>query len=415
MSIYREKALNKMSSPEGLDDALVVASPKLWLAFSTIFVVVASAVTWGFFGSVPTRIFAEGILLDQGTEVFSATAEGNGQLIKILVEPGTVVEAGAAVAMIKQDVEINRLDRATDALQRERERRLSMLEVRDEDLSRRNQLKAQQIVSINEKISNFDHNIEILNEQIADMEPLVTRGYVNRSELLSLESERVKVREEISDLNNSVFTLELEMFQREDDWRQQLTNQDKEIEARLETQEELTQMLILAQTVDAPVAGTVTEISASLGDVVATGTPIVRISTNAQKMDVLLFVSPADGKRVKPGFSASIEPSVVKREEFGSVVGIVASISELPLSNAAINAILHNDKLVEQFSQNGSPVVIRADLISDPNTVSQLTWTTGSGPNFDIESGTMAKAAITVSTQAPVSLILPFLKSVVGL
>jgi HlyD family secretion protein len=415
MSIYREKALNKMSSPEGLDDALVVASPKLWLAFSTIFVVVASAVAWGFFGSVPTRIFAEGILLDRGTEVFSATAEGNGQLIKFLVEPGTVVEAGAVVAIIKQDVEINRLDRATDALQRERERRLTMLEVRDEDLSRRNQLKAQQIVSINEKISNFDHKIEILNEEISEMGQLVTRDYVKRRQLLSLESELVNVREKISNLNNSAFTIELEMFQREDDWRQRLTNQDKEIEARLETQEELSQMLILVQTVDAPVAGTVNEISASLGDVVAMGTPIVRISTNAQEMDVLLFVSPADGKRVKLGFSVSVEPSVVKREEFGSVVGTVSSISELPLSNAAINAILHNDKLVEQFSKNGSPVVIRADLISDPNNVSQLTWTTGSGPDFDIESGTMAKAAITVSIQSPVSLILPFLKSALGL
>jgi HlyD family secretion protein len=105
----------------------------------------------------------------------------------------------------------------------------------------------------------------------------------------------------------------------------------------------------------------------------------------------------------------------VKKEEFGTVLGTVQSVSDLPVSNAAIKAMLHNDGLVQQFTREGSPILVRAHLMKDPSTPSRLAWTSGRGPDFDIEPGTLVSATITVREQAPVTLILPFLKSILGL
>ncbi len=205
------------------------------------------------------------------------------------------------------------------------------------------------------------------------------------------------------------------MNQAREDWRQRMVAQEKEVEDRKETIENLKQLLKLRSTVDAPISGTVTEIAASLGDVVSAGTPIVRIASDGGAADALLFLSPREGKRVKPGVDENVEPSVVRKEEVGTVLAVVSSVSDLPLSSSAIDAMLHNDKLVEEFSRDGPPIAIRADLKEDPAAPSRFAWTGGTGPDFGIEPGTLVKATITVREQAPVTLILPFLRSVLGL
>lgn len=48
MSIFRQQALDRIASPERLDEALVAAS----IAFSAVGAIVAAAVAWGFFGNV---------------------------------------------------------------------------------------------------------------------------------------------------------------------------------------------------------------------------------------------------------------------------------------------------------------------------------------------------------------------------
>ena len=50
-----------------------------------------------------------------------------------------------------------------------------------------------------------------------------------------------------------------------------------------------------------------------------------------------------------------IEPSTVKREEFGTMVGTVVTVSEFPITPQGMAAVLHNDSLVTRFSKEGAP------------------------------------------------------------
>jgi len=376
---------------------------------------VAIAIGWGLFGSIPTRVKADGILLHRDSEIYSASAEGSGELTQITVSIGDRVAAGQTVAVLDQDVDQRRLDLALDRLANARARRAADQRAQREDTELRASLMAKERDAIGEKIENARSRLAVLRELVADIKRLYERGFVERSRLLSRENELIQVRETIADLKNELVKLEVRDRERAEYWTDRMQTSEKEIEALRDEIEDVRERLRRIQTVDAPINGTVTEISASLGDVVSAGTPVVRIVSDATEMDALLFVPPADGKLIKPGLTANIEPTVAKKEEFGTILAHVRSVSDLPLSSSAIQAMLHNDKLVQRFSAGGAPVAVRADLLEVTGETTRFRWTGGAGPDFDIEQGSLVAATITVRHQAPATLILPFLKKSVGL
>ncbi len=71
---------------------------------------------------------------------------------------------------------------------------------------------------------------------------------------------------------------------------------------------------------------------------------------------------------------------------------------------------LRYDNLVSMFTRNGAPIEVKADLIPNPATPTGFKWSSSEGPDIDIESGLLAVGSVTVSTQSPLSLVLPILK-----
>ncbi|MCQ0988075.1 NHLP bacteriocin system secretion protein [Jiella marina] len=414
MTIFREQALKRIASPERLDEALVAASPRHWVAFSATAAVVVAAVGWGFLGKVPTRIQADGILLSHGSEIFSAAAEGDGQLMEILVEIGARVRKGEALALLKQDVAQAKLTRAQEALAHAEDRLATLREQFEGELARNGRFDARRREAIDEKLAHGEHRAKVLEDRLAANRDLLDRGYTKKISVITIEDELAKVQEEISRLRYAGLDIDREANRLREDWRRQTVAQEKEVEVARDRVEDLKQLLKLHGTVDAPIDGTVTEISASLGDVVAAGTPVIRIVSHDDEDDALLFVSPREGKRIRVGDTVNVEPSIVNKEEVGTIPATVESVSELPMSSSAIQAMLHNDRLVQEFSRDGAPIVVRAGLSADSETASGFAWTGGKGPDFAVEPGTLASASITVREQAPVTLILPFLKSLLG-
>lgn len=50
--LFREKSLNKVASPEQLDDYIKVANPGIWLTLLAIMVLLLGLCVWGVFGQV---------------------------------------------------------------------------------------------------------------------------------------------------------------------------------------------------------------------------------------------------------------------------------------------------------------------------------------------------------------------------
>ena len=62
-SIFREVSLERLSSPEQLDQMMSVTSPRAWFALIGISAILLTAILWGIFGSIPYKTNGEGILI----------------------------------------------------------------------------------------------------------------------------------------------------------------------------------------------------------------------------------------------------------------------------------------------------------------------------------------------------------------
>lgn len=101
--LFRKSALERLSSPEQLDQLMTVTSPRAWLALLGLMVVLASVVVWGFVGSIPTTVAGEGILLRGGEGISSISAPVAGRLSDIYVSVDDIIENGQVLARIQRE------------------------------------------------------------------------------------------------------------------------------------------------------------------------------------------------------------------------------------------------------------------------------------------------------------------------
>lgn len=61
--IFRQKSLQRLKSPENLDDYIKVSNPSVWVLLASVIILLAGACVWGFYGRINsilrTRVYAE--------------------------------------------------------------------------------------------------------------------------------------------------------------------------------------------------------------------------------------------------------------------------------------------------------------------------------------------------------------------
>ena len=65
-AIFRKVSLERLSSPEQLDQMVQVTDPRGWIALTGLGALLLAAIGWGIWGSIPTEAEGTGILLRQG-------------------------------------------------------------------------------------------------------------------------------------------------------------------------------------------------------------------------------------------------------------------------------------------------------------------------------------------------------------
>lgn len=59
-SVFREKSLQRISSPEELDRYIRVSNPSVWIVLSAILVLLTGFIIWGIFGRLETVVSVNG-------------------------------------------------------------------------------------------------------------------------------------------------------------------------------------------------------------------------------------------------------------------------------------------------------------------------------------------------------------------
>lgn len=413
-TVFRKVALERLSSPEQLDQLMQITQPRSWLALAAWAALLLVALGWGIFGSIPTESVGTGILIRRGG-VSDLVAAGTGQVEEVLVAVGAVIEKGQPVATIRQEGLGRKVEEAETrraALATEYQDLLRYAE-EQKALSVRN--RAQQRANLEQTIKTLEKDVEILSERIKAQRELLTDGLITQQTLLATEQELNAARDKLAGSRLDLGGLDLERLETEQQLEQQIEQRrgalrDVELELR-----ELRAALAENVEVVSPYAGRVLELMADRGDVVSPGTPILSLEILSEELMAVLYVPASAGKQVRPGMTARISPSNVKREEFGYMLGEVLSVAEFPSTSRGMRRLLANDELVTKLLEQGPPIQVDVTLMRDGATPTGYRWSSSRGPELEISSGTLAEGSIVVRQDRPISLLIPTLRSRLGI
>ena len=94
-TIYRKTSLNKISSPEQLNDYIKVSNPAAWVVLSAVFILLAGVIVWSITGGLPAGITANGISKDGEILCYLDQKEvariKSGMEVKVNGEPGRIM------------------------------------------------------------------------------------------------------------------------------------------------------------------------------------------------------------------------------------------------------------------------------------------------------------------------------------
>ena len=412
--IFRKVALERLSSPEQLDQMVQVTDPKGWLALTGIGALLLAAIGWGVFGSIPTTSQGDGILLRQGG-ISDLVSNAAGQVQEVLVSVGDVIEKGQPVARIQQDALLRQIadDRSKQAVLRDQYAEALRIFSQQKQLRARD--LAQQRANLQRSIETLEKDVSLLRERLDAQQALLNDGLITRETFLTTQQSLNAKRDQLAQARLDLNGLDLKRIEADQQLDQQLQARQTAIhDLELEIGE-LNAKLGENVNILSPYSGRVLEVLANRGDVVNPGTPILSVEVLSENLQAVLFVPASTGKKVQPGMTVRLSPSTVKREEYGSLLGKVTWVAEFPSTARGMIRLLGNEALVTKLMTQGPPIQVNVALTRDPATPTGYRWSSSRGPNLKISSGTLASGDIVVQEDRPIRLIIPKVREATGL
>ena len=465
--IFRKAALERLQSPEQLDQMIEVTTRKGWLSLYATLLVIVTALLWGIFGSVPKKVSGKGLLVKSGG-VFKISTSFGGTISELRKRVGETVTKGEVVALLEQwelaeEIQatesklpelIEKRDRSLEFatknhtlqrehLQEQRDLVATSIAAAKQNVGLQEQLMGEQLEIIQNSIGILNGRLQWLEEKVAAQEQLFAQGLVTKQTVLNTKEQYNSTSEEIKKLKAQAkhekinHDLRLAAAQEKDQELQnrlrQLEIKESELQREFELQsltfaqqigemerriDSMKERLKLHTTVVSNYSGRILEVSVSEGDRITSGSTVFTMELSREsspQTELVLYVPSADGKKIIKGMEVQISPSTVKKEEFGFLRGKVESVGLFPVTPAGMMRVLGNSSLVAEMSTAGSPIEIIVDLVEDQNSLSGYQWSSPIGPPIKIYSGTLCEAQVEVRRLRPISLVIPIIKEKLGL
>ena len=87
--LFRESCIQRVSSPDQLNDYIRVSTPSVWIVLAAAFVLLAAILFWGVTGSLPTKVEAVGVAREGGLICYLSQEDA------AKVKPGMAVQVGS--------------------------------------------------------------------------------------------------------------------------------------------------------------------------------------------------------------------------------------------------------------------------------------------------------------------------------
>ncbi len=416
--VFRKKSLERLASPEQLDQLMRVTDSRAWLMLVATGVLLAVVVVWSVYGRVATTVSGRGMLIKSGG-VLDIVALGTGQLTALYVDVGEEVQKGQIVARIAQPELTQQLEKARARLEELQKQSRRITSLGSEETRVRSSFVVQQRATLRDQIRADRERIKWLRERRRKQQQLAAQGLVTKQALENTKLELQSTREEMERAQSELRSLTVSSQEQRSRLEREALAGEAQIGNAARDVDLLEERLELTSRVISPHSGRVIEVRASEGDVVSPGRGILNLEpagTESTGLEALLYVPLSQGKSLKPGMRLQISPDSVRREEYGVMVGIVTSVSEFPSTEDGMRRVLQNDLLVRNLLQavGLAPIAVGAEIVPDAHTPSGYKWTSKAGPPGQFGPGTPCSASITVRKTAPIEMVIPLMREYLG-
>jgi len=409
---FRKAALEKLSTPEKLDQLIKVTNPRAWIILLTVLLALGTGIGWSFFGKVKTKLNVVGVLL--GGEIHEVVSTSQGQLIDLKVSVGDTIKEGDIIAIIEQAQLFQQIEETKASLIERKHDLQQILSYGTKGSSLQENLVQQQRKSIELKIQTDKKNLNYLNNKLLTEKDLLQKGLVTKNQVANTE-------QQIENAKNSIENLKAQLVQSSSqslnigfDLKQKINIQRQRIaetERKLEHSEERYE---IQTNIRSQYSGQVVEILTDAGIMVRQGSPLFKMkslnTTNNSQLRGVVYIKSKDGKKIKEGMEALIVPSTVQPQEYGYMKGKVTHVSDFPITQKGMMTSVKNDQLVQGLLKMGALFEVYIEFEKDPDSFSGFIWTSSGGPEILINEGTSCMGKITVKSEPPITTIIPALK-----
>jgi HlyD family secretion protein len=465
--IFRDQALEHLSSPEQLDQLLQVVHPKSWIPILTLGALLLAASLWSVFGRIPMTVEGVGLLV-YPRHVVSLQLPSPGQVVELNIKVGDFVRKGQVLGKINQPALQQNLDQDRIRLTEAQQRNGKLLPLRERRTALEKQANEKERRQIEQRIEFVERSAESqraknetyftkkresleelqrvkleldenLRQRYEGYQELRKEGLVSNDSLLSVRQDYMNNQAQLRDFEVQMRDMELQQVRAEQSYQEQL-----DLAANLRTQ--LTQLDAKSREIDqqhlettsdndlriqeiereiaryeedlktksqivSEYSGRILEVIASVGQIVNAGQRLgaIEADPNSQLLAVAYF-QVSDGKKIEPGMEVRITPATIERERYGGIVGKIVSVSPFPVTTDAITNVVGNAEVAQSLSAGGSKIEVFAELGADPSSPTGYRWTSGRGPDIKVTAGTTGVVRATVEDRRPIALVIPILR-----
>ena len=420
-ALFRPEAEAKLQRPDDLAGTLRLVGPGHFAALCILCLAALLAIVGTVFVRVPLSVSGTGVLLSsKGVLEFTVAADHEGRIVEMLVDVGQRVKPGQAVARIVQPALQTELKLAEGELDLVTQEQARVRTLQTEATRIFTSVRQQQEATSRETIGLLEQRRDLLAKLADGVEALRKSGNATFERYLQVRADLAQSLERIATEKGRLLTITLEGYEKQAQYERELQALETR-RAQAERQIDRLKDRISKETwVRTTEYGIVSEMKVFPGDLIRFDTPLVSLlpvdesfsafRPGSTRLVAAIFVPAKDGKKVRLGMPALIDPTSVRRDVFGSVRGTVIKTSDVAVSPEQMRHTLRNDDLVRKLTAEGPRFLMVVELERDPATVSGLRWTTSEGPDAQITAGTLLEGQIHTERASLLGLLIPALK-----
>jgi HlyD family secretion protein len=402
------------------DQHVARVSWRAWANLLGLGIVIGIVIIWSIFGDIPTRVAGSCIIMHP-RGVSDVTADMEGRVTALLVQPGERLAAGQEVAVVASPELFDRIQQARNRLSDLN----AMARLTHGEMQRSGKLSAE---SLDEQRSTLALRAESDRKRIRLLEQQMELDQRLRSEGLITKRAAAQTPLDLADARAALADTERklqEVDKRATDFaRSSGGNLARIDQQRGEAQRELAALEAQGQSVTrlrSPVAGRVVEVKTALNGAVKRDTPVLSIEpvdSEAGPLEAVMFVSAADGKKISVQDKVELLPTHARREEHGVLRAQVLSTSAYPSTPQGLLNTITNPELMRELAHGTATYEVRIGLQRNAAALAgarnPYLWSAAAGSSVPVSSGAMCQGEILVHHERPISLVLPIFRSTVS-